>query len=199
MDVVFKKLHLRKPTKKDFEKLLMPHRDASFIAQEFNSLKPLDCPCITYVPACLVQFSDRRATGRHKSKQDDQPLMICELRIKSPYEKYNNNSGIVNTNPTAHNTYHEAVQAFSHFSFQLCEGRMMVVDCQGGYDEENQVFQLADPVIHSTNVLKYGGTNMEVQGMNQFFKTHCCNGICAHFGLETGERVDWERLAQSIC
>ncbi|RYH28604.1 hypothetical protein EON65_11605, partial [archaeon] len=198
VDVVIKKLHKERARKMDVEKVLAPHCGAKFIAQQFNLKKPAECEAIEYVPACLIQFVDRRASGRDKKKQDDQPIMILEQRIMHPFEKFSDNAGNVTPSPTPnHHTVHDAVQAFSHFSFDFSEQQMLVVDCQGGYDLKRKVFQLTDPAIHCKDMLKYGGTNLWVRGMRQFFKTHRCNGICKAMDLKVPTAEELDKMAQS--
>lgn len=155
-------------TKPKYEAFLHCHRAAKAFAIEFNRIKPADCPRIEFVDACIIQFMARK----------DQPFMIQESQILDKFEKYNNNSGYCAPNPTLHGTRHDAIQAFSHWTYQASNERIMVVDCQGGYNQLNRCFMLTDPAIHFVDVTHFGGTNMGRPGMVKFFETHQCNEYC---------------------
>jgi hypothetical protein len=163
-------------TKPKYEAFLSCHRAAKALSMEFNrcSDKPANCPAIEFCDACIIQFMARRG----------QPFMIQESQITDVFEKYNNNSGFIAANPTLHGTRHEAVQAFSHWSYAFTNGQMMVVDCQGGYNVTQKKFLLTDPAIHFVDVTHFGGTNMGRSGMQKFFESHVCNEYCKAMNLE---------------
>ncbi len=160
-------------TKPKYEAFLSCHRAAKVLATEFNRIKPADCPRIDFCEACIIQFMRRKG----------QPYMIQESQIPDTFEKYNNNSGYCAPNPTLNGTRHDAVQAFSHWTYAKTREKMMVVDCQGGYNAASKRFNLTDPAIHFTDVTQFGGTNMGTSGMKKFFETHKCNGYCTALGL----------------
>jgi hypothetical protein len=161
-------------TKPKYEAFLHCHRAAKAFAIEFNRVKPLECPRIEFVDACIIQFMARK----------EQPFMIQEAEIPDKFEKYNNNSGYCAPNPTLMGTNHEAIQAFSHWSYQVSGEKMMVVDCQGGWNAGSRCFMLTDPAIHFVDVTHFGGTNMGRPGMQKFFETHRCNGFCTAMRLK---------------
>lgn len=152
---------------------LSSHRAAKVLATEFNRIKPADCPIIDFCDACIVQLARRYV----------QPYMIQELQIPDTFEKYNNNSGYCAPNPTFNGTRHDAVQAFSHWTYAKTRETMIVVDCQGGYNAASKRFLLTNPAIHSTDVTLFGDTNLGVSGMKKFFETHRCNGYCTALGF----------------
>jgi hypothetical protein len=75
------------------------------------------------------------------------------------------------------------VQAFSHWTYHVSGGRLMVTDCEGCFDAARNVFTLTDPAVHCVSLLAYGGTNMGTKGFERFFKTHRCNAICCAMNL----------------
>jgi hypothetical protein len=63
-------------------------------------------------------------------------------------------------------------QAFSHFTFQQSEGRMVVCDIQGVHD------MYTDPQIHTLDGKGYGQGNMGRGGIEKWIQSHVCNDIC---------------------
>ena len=52
--------------------------------------------------------------------------------IKGKYEKYNNNAGYINTQAEGQDAYQSLIaQTLSHFSWQMTQGYLMIVDLQG--------------------------------------------------------------------
>ena len=80
-------------------------------------------------------------------------------------------------------------QAFSHFTYEVSNRQLMVVDLQGVYSAEKRVFVLTDPVIHkrrSNKVLRnwsFGRTDRGLKGIKAFFQTHQCSPVCQMLGL----------------
>lgn len=162
--------HRKFRTKHDYEKFLVCHRAAKFLAVEFNVIKPQGCPSVRYVDAHILQLMTR---------WPEQPFVICEEQIPGGFEKFNSNTGYCAPNPTrGSGVNHDAVQAFSHWTHCVTIKRMMVVDCQGRFDMSSNSFLLTDPAVHSVNLLQYGRTNLAEKGFNNFFSTHKCNSIC---------------------
>jgi hypothetical protein len=154
-----------------YEAYLAPQRAAAFLADTFNALVQqtgIDSDTIRFVPVSLLQFSSR----------PEQPFFVKEDHIPGTWEKFNGNTGLCAPYPTAEGTNHQAVQAFSHYTHHATQGRLLVVDCQGCYDACQRAFTLTDPAVHSTSLLRYGGTNMGTRGIKRFFKTHVCNEVC---------------------
>jgi hypothetical protein len=98
----------------------------------------------------------------------------AENYIEGNYVKYNNNAGWIAQNVTDQTLI---AQAFSHFSWQLTRGYLMIVDLQGvgGY--------LTDPQIHCLNPKKFGEGNFGYVGMMKYFMTHNCNKYCKQLEL----------------
>lgn len=97
--------------------------------------------------------------------------MSVEPYIPGSYEKFTSNNGFVKKDS-------ELAQAFSHFSWCLTEGDMMVTDIQGVSNT------LTDPQIHSDDVSRFGVGNLGTKGMDLFFMNHECNSICESMELQ---------------
>eukprot|EP01031_Cornospumella_fuschlensis_P028361 gene28361-34240_t len=170
-------------TRAKCEKFLSCHRAARFCAEEFNRSRPTDCPAITYIDVWLVNFCEYK----------HQPYMICEQLLcddSNQYEVYNSNGKFIAPNPTLLGTNHDAVQAFSHWTYCFTRGDLMVVDCQGIYCPEPNTFFLTDPALHSIKLNKFGATNLGVDGYKMFFRSHQCNQYCIQMNIDKDRPTD---------
>lgn len=96
--------------------------------------------------------------------------------IQGKYEKYNNNAGW--TNATGKDANQSLIaQALSHYSWQLTQGYLMIVDLQGVGNV------LTDPQLHCLDRERFGKGNLGYQGILMFFNTHQCNDHCRALGL----------------
>ena len=88
--------------------------------------------------------------------------------------KYNDNNGDV------FDAQDPIPQAFSHFSWEMSEGKILICDLQGwGH-------LLTDPQIHTIDGEGFGQGNMGPEGIDNFFANHKCNAVCAKLGLVKG-------------
>ena len=83
--------------------------------------------------------------------------------------------------------------AFSHFTYDVTKGYLLVCDLQGivttnGKGEE--ILLLTDPAIHCPKHIRFGKTNLGLTGINRFFKKHICNKYCSVLGLKKPEEED---------
>ncbi|XP_038062552.1 alpha-protein kinase vwkA-like [Patiria miniata] len=73
--------------------------------------------------------------------------------------------------------------AFSHFTFHISNGQILVCDLKGLRWEHGYVF--TDPAIHSQTAGDrpnyFGPTDLGVLGMIKFFQNHRCNELCEGF------------------
>ena len=67
------------------------------------------------------------------------------------------------------------MQALSHFSYHISNGRTLLCDVQGAVYKDCVV--LTDPAINSTE-RRYGPTDLGRAGMSTFFHMHRCNHFC---------------------
>ena len=165
-------------TKDKYLELLDCQTVADYLAQEFNK---------------LPSISDKKAVVKKikfiMTKLVFQPLgngkyrnMTMERFIEGSYKKFSNNAGYVDYDDPAF-----TLQAFSHWTYERTNGNMLVVDLQGITIDDNQTYLLTDPCVHSTNLKRFGRTNLGKQGMKRFFQTHICNVICFALQLKRNE------------
>lgn len=92
--------------------------------------------------------------------------------------------------------YHGFLQAFSHWTYEITGQAILVCDLQGIFKMPQQkkrapTFVLTDPVIHepsgdgenSERKRLNGNTDFGESGVQDFFDTHVCNGVCKLLGL----------------
>jgi hypothetical protein len=122
---------------------------AKFYGDEFNK----------WLPPKRIDFLFCFALQMHE--RPGAPVYFVERFLeKGTFEKHNSNSGYVNDEH-----HRNTPQAFSHFTFEMSQGRLMVVDIQGIDD------LYTDPAIHSYN-LSFGDADLGVRGMSLFFETY---------------------------
>ncbi|RHX97000.1 hypothetical protein DYB25_011468, partial [Aphanomyces astaci] len=74
--------------------------------------------------------------------------------------------------------------AFSHWTWHVTKGKLMVVDLQGQRTSKGLV--LTDPAVHCVDLERFNsGTNLGVRGMDAFFHSHQCNSICNALQVST--------------
>lgn len=158
-----------------YDELLLSWQTAAVLATEYNRIKPVSFSLIRYANASILQFMARFP---------EQPFMVLTAKPPGNYEKYNNNAGYVAPNPTLHDINHKLIQAFSHWTYDISNGSLLVVDCQGGFDTANNCFVLTDPVVHCNDLSRFGAANMGNDGMKSFFTSHECGDCCRGLGLQ---------------
>ena len=112
---------------------------------------------------------------------NNRQFIILEEKLNGKWVKFNNNSTYVNLKDKA-----QTAQAFSHFTFDHSNGNALLTDIQGvrtmfGY-------KFTDPAIHTPS--GKSGSNLGLDGINDFFKNHKCNSICVALGLKKSPLQD---------
>jgi hypothetical protein len=173
VEVVFKELASANPKANTFivyREHLEIQAIAQFLAEQFNAeqqrLFRNSIP-IVYADAHLVQ-----------QKANPSKIYQVERRMHQEWRKWNNNSGGVSLSE-----YSTILQAFSHWTYHITSGRLMVVDLQGVKVE--RAYLLTDPALHCDDLLRFRETrtNLGVKGMHQFFRTHVCSDVCSKLNL----------------
>ncbi len=95
------------------------------------------------------------------------------------FTKFTSNSGWITKDEGWHG---EAMEAFSHFTYDHYGGSFIVCDLQGryrhnSYSKKKSRFELTDPAICSTT-RAYGPTDLCEKGIETFFANHVCNQFC---------------------
>lgn len=86
-------------------------------------------------------------------------------------------------------TASEVPQCFSHFTHTFTDGRDLVCDLQGVWNDTDG-FIFTDPVIHHKSHKSNrkhghnGRTDKGLAGIRKFFETHTCNSLCRRLGLK---------------
>ncbi|KAF2965153.1 hypothetical protein GQX73_g8410 [Xylaria multiplex] len=88
------------------------------------------------------------------------------------FEKFNSNSGWVDTTG---GIWSQAMQALSHFSYHNSGGQLLLCDLQGASYSDGYI--LTDPVIMS-NTQMYGPADLGSDGIDSFFQRHQCGAFC---------------------
>lgn len=178
VDVVFKELASVASSNTSNLSVYREHLEiqaiAQFLADQFNdeqhrlfrSFTP-----VVYADAGLVQ-----------QRLNASKIYQVERRMHHEWRKWNNNSGGVSLSE-----YSTLLQAFSHWTYHVTSGRLMVVDLQGVKVE--RAYLLTDPALHCDDLQRFRETrtNLGVQGMRQFFRTHVCSDVCARLNLPVVE------------
>ena len=78
----------------------------------------------------------------------------------------------------------DVLMTFTHWTYHRTNHQELVCDIQGGYNEEDNVFQLTDPAIHHANTLEHvGRTDHGNKGIKSIMQAHRCNWLCKHLKL----------------
>lgn len=128
----------------------------------------------------VVQVFTKDGTPKYYNIEDTLP------DYRDGFQKWNGNCGYVNEENCS-----AVLNAFSHWTFTITKGYLIIVDLQGVEQQNNYI--LTDPSIHC-KAPKYGTTNLGEFGMRQFFKTHKCGIICKAMDIENKDILT--RVAQ---
>ncbi|KAG7667698.1 hypothetical protein Ndes2526B_g01909 [Nannochloris sp. 'desiccata'] len=107
------------------------------------------------------------------------------------FQKFNSNTGWT---PRNADPWMEVMQALSHYSYHITNGRLLLCDLQGGIYQDG--FILTDPVIISQERGEYGPTDLGEAGMATFFSRHKCNQFCSKRGWSRPQNVKAHFAAQ---
>lgn len=132
---------------------------------------------IVLASASVVKFfNDPHATKKKDKYTIKVSYFSLEKYFPGEYEKWSSNNGWTSAAPLANE-----LSAFSHWTWQVTGGKLMVTDLQGVH--ANNQITLTDPTIHSQS-LRFGKTNLGNLGLRQFFASHMCFDQCRALNLE---------------
>ena len=182
--------------------------EAEAIGQLFNRRLALpDEFHVEFVQATLYTVRDWAYGG------DGRVSFVAEPELEGRFSKWNNNNGGVadvcgataalarlsvsqgiieegdededsDYEPTETFSHLDVPAALSHFSYSVSQGRKLLCDIQGVWNAADG-FTLTDPVLHTLSKRRNGSTDKGEEGMNRFFATHECNGLCRRLGLNS--------------
>eukprot|EP01060_Flectonema_neradi_P006363 TRINITY_DN14290_c0_g2_i1.p1 TRINITY_DN14290_c0_g2~~TRINITY_DN14290_c0_g2_i1.p1 ORF type:complete len:450 (+),score=65.52 TRINITY_DN14290_c0_g2_i1:54-1403(+) len=135
---------------------------ADTFAQEYNKLGVPNK--ISFLACYVVKLASKGPNG-------EDVVFTMEPMLKGIYEKHNNNVGQVFTqNHTA--------EAFSHFTFESSNKKLLVCDLQGVGG------MYTDPQIHSVDGgEEFGLGNLGSEGIRKWLATHKCGPLCTALGF----------------
>ncbi|CAF1194625.1 unnamed protein product [Adineta ricciae] len=172
----YKNIHNNIDMKEKYLELLDCQTIADHLAQEFNKLSLSTNESTSTIKK--IKFIMTKLVFDPES-EGNVHFFTIERFIDGSYKKFSNNAGYVNHEDPA-----VTLQAFSHWTYERTNGNMIVVDLQGIDIGDNQTYLLTDPCIHSTDLTRFGRTNLGKPGIKRFFETHVCNSICQTLKLK---------------
>lgn len=141
------------------------HAIAANFSTMFNRARPFCAGEIQFVPVGVMQATTSVRT---------QYFTYERYLGDTGYTKFNSNLRFI---PEQEDDIQSVTcQAFSHYSWEKSEQKLVICDLQGVRFGSTAV--LTDPVIHYTHVLCHGSTNLGKKGIEKFFQQHKCNKIC---------------------
>ena len=165
---------------------------AAKLALEFNGRLCKTCHNpnikIKFLMAKVVQISETGSTSDKSSR-----YLAYEKRFRGDPTmiKYMNNLDFVLDPKTLDENGRKRLElaiAFSHFTYDVTDGYLLVCDLQGISDVaekgKKEIFLLTDPAIHCAKHLRFGKTNLFSVGIEKFFRKHECNKYCQALGLK---------------
>ncbi|CAK0882764.1 unnamed protein product [Prorocentrum cordatum] len=112
--------------------------------------------------------------------------LIGERHLPGVFLKYNSNKGFVNWEAP----YSEVAQAFSHFTYWMSQGRILVADLQGVLIHRRRPHLIfTDPQVLSLDG-SFGPGDLGPKGIAAFFKSHKCGRTCKGLGLSSHNFVN---------
>lgn len=104
---------------------------------------------------------------------------LAEPLIRN-FKKFTSNSGWIDNDGS---WMTEAMEAFSHYTYHMTCGELIVCDLQGRYRDNSRFrngksrFELTDVAICSRS-RSFGPTDLAEKGIESFFANHVCNQFC---------------------
>jgi len=110
-----------------------------------------------------------------RSPFENGSYVLVEAPLEGEFKKWNNNWKFVDKKDKS------SLQAFSHYTYEKTNRKVLVCDIQGVKDRNQYV--LTDPAIHS-DTQEYGEDDGGPQGIKSLFEVHDCKDYCSEIGLK---------------
>lgn len=144
-------------------------------------------PTIFFVPCYVYSMVESEICDK-----DEPRIFAAERFLPGAFLKYNSNNGYVCDDSVQH---HEALQAFTHFTFAASGGRLLVADLQGVGREAETL--LTDPQVLSLEA-SFGPGDLGASGMRTCLAAHRCGPTCKKLGLDPVNTKILQRLAPAF-
>ncbi|CAD7973227.1 unnamed protein product [Amoebophrya sp. A120] len=164
---------------------------------------------LRFLPVFLYSRPPPVSSKKNKKKQknkdptdEKQVQFFCgEEYLPGIFEKVTNNADYVKECAAgdANRIHTEALECFSHFTYEESGGSLMVTDLQGVASQGRDLcWTLTDPQVLSQEPGRelYGRADRGPQGMTEFFSRHKCNEMCRRLDLPSREE-EFRTLAAS--
>jgi hypothetical protein len=148
---------------------------AAYLAKSFSDLEVIKKTgkSVTYLKSKLVKLKTRAGKLRYGSIErvlDGEFLKWCS---NGHYQK-----------GAADPDFSATLAAFTHWTYEVTDGHLMVVDVQGIRTDDRTHFILTDPAVHCIVPEKFGRLNLGEDGMSAFWASHECNVVCKALRLK---------------
>lgn len=164
---------------------------ASFMVNEFNEkIKDIVKDNRLLLKVILSQIYEINVNETPKMKYKIPYKYYCtEEFIEGKYNKFGVDNNLLGK------VVGESImitEAFSHFSWQVSNGYLVVMD------SEAITGLLTKPQIHCLNSNKFGKNNKGYEGILRFFLSHSCNKYCQHLNLiKLKEAIDADKIKKN--
>lgn len=164
----------------NWEKHIANLQFASNLAEEFSHAVKRGV-YISFINCFLCRIKGRQEFRDRLRPPKDELLtkdeVVCvEPLLEGTHEKLSSSDGWV---LPARTHRYSMCQAFSHWSWATTNGRFLVCDLNGVFDNQRIKWWLSAPAIHSAE------TQEGQAGISLFFQSHQCNLVCKHLQSPT--------------
>jgi hypothetical protein len=179
--VVLKKFKKHIPKEEIFwTKDIQASREAQRFADHFNAEMKSSKP-IRFIQPVVYECQSNVCAPFLKGEK----VLVEPFLGKDVYNKFNSNSGYEDKNCGS------TMAAFSHFTYHISDGKMLVCDLQGVKREDEYI--LTDPVICSVQQT-FGVTDVGEEGIRSFFANHECTELCKSIWKRHGSPKQYRKV-----
>ncbi|KAF5843742.1 hypothetical protein DUNSADRAFT_8258 [Dunaliella salina] len=174
-----------------FEQALVVRR-SRLTNKAFNDLPACQVLTETQAVAAFMSRQFNKASGsKVRDVRIDAPRVFSPDPLDGPWRSADERECFVydsaiegipieDSNEEDASDYAAVLQSFGHWTWSKSAGLLLVTEqhgSQGIYDQKKQYF-LVDPAIHCKMEERFGKANRGNAGIDQFFRSHVCNGLC---------------------